>query len=117
MAGILILIQTDTISKIWLFAVIFGVGIGAFGTLLPVVTRDIFGTANFSTFFGFTAISFAVGNAIGAPLAGFMFDATGSYQIVFVIVAILFAAAIIGIYLAFGANPKPLMRLSTSKKS
>jgi archaellum component FlaG (FlaF/FlaG flagellin family) len=46
-----------------------------------------------------------------------MFDATGSYQIVFVIVAILFAAAIIGIYLAFGANPKPLMRLSKSKKS
>jgi sugar phosphate permease len=117
MVGTLILIQADTMSKIWLFAVIFGVGIGALGTLLPTVTRDIFGTSNFSTFFGFTAISFAVGNAIGAPLAGFMFDATGSYQIVFVIVAILFAAAIIGIYLAFGANPKPLMRLSKSKKS
>ena len=111
-AGVLILIQTDTMPKIWLFAVIFGLGIGALGTLLPMVTRDIFGNANFSTFFGFTAISFTVGNAIGAPLAGFMFDATGSYHSVFVIVAILFAAAIIGIYLAFGANPKPLVRLS-----
>jgi MFS family permease len=71
--GMLILIQADTMSKIWLFVVIFGVGVGALGTLLPIVTRDIFGAANFSALFGFTAISFAVGNAIGPPLAGFMF--------------------------------------------
>ena len=115
-AGMLIVIQADTMSKIWLFAVMFGLGIGALGTLLPIVTRDIFGAANFSVFFGFTAISFAVGNAVGAPLAGFMFDATGSYHSVFVIITAMFAAAILGIYLAFGANPKPLVRLSTSKK-
>jgi MFS family permease len=113
----LILIRANTVSQIWLFAVIYGLGLGALGTLLPIVTRDIFGAADFSPFFSFTVVLFAVGNAIGPPLAGFMFDATGSYQIVFVIVAILFAAAIIGIYLAFGANPKPLMRLSKSKKS
>ena len=114
--GMLILIQADTMSKIWLFVVIFGVGVGALGTLLPIVTRDIFGAANFSALFGFTAISFAVGNAIGPPLAGFMFDATGSYHRVFVIIIAIYAAAILGIYFAFGANPKPLLRLSSSKK-
>ena len=112
----LILIQADTMSKIWLFVVIYGLGIGAFGTLLPIVTRDIFGAANFSALFGFTVVLFAVGNAIGAPLAGFMFDATGSYHSVFVIITAIYAAAILGIYFAFGAKPKPLMRLSTSKK-
>jgi predicted MFS family arabinose efflux permease len=61
-------------------------------------------------------VLFAVGNAIGAPLAGFMFDSTGSYHSVFIIIIALFAAAILGIYSAFGANPKPLVRLSTSKK-
>ena len=55
MAGMLILIQADTMSQIWLFVVIFGLGIGALGTLLPIVTRDIFGAANFSAFFGFSA--------------------------------------------------------------
>jgi len=114
--GMLILIQADTMSKIWLFVVIFGVGVGALGTLLPIVTRDIFGASNFSALFGFTAISFAVGNAIGPPLAGFMFDATGSYHRVFVIIIAIYAAAILGIYFAFGANPKPLLRLSSSKK-
>jgi MFS family permease len=112
----IILLQADTMSKIWLFAVIYGLGIGALGTLLPIVTRDIFGAANFSALFGFTAISFAVGNAIGAPLAGFMFDATGSYHSVFVITIAIYAIAVLAIYFAFGANPKPLVRLSTSKK-
>ena len=115
-AGMLILIQADTMSQIWLFVVIYGLGIGAFGTLLPIVTRDIFGAANFSALFGFTVVLFAVGNAIGAPLAGFMFDATGSYHSVFVIITAIYAAAILGIYFAFGAKPKPLVRLSTSKK-
>jgi sugar phosphate permease len=115
-AGMLILIQAHTVSEIWLFVVMFGLGIGVLGTLLPIVTRDIFGAANFSTFFGFTAASFAVGNAIGPPFAGFMFDATGSYHSVFIIITIIYAAAILGIYLAFGVKPKPLVRLSTRRK-
>jgi MFS family permease len=115
-AGMLILVQADTISKIWLFVVIYGLGNGVFGTLLPIVTRDIFGPANFSTIFGFAVVFFFAGNAIGVPLAGFMFDATGSYHSVFVITTVIYAIAILGIYFAFGANPKPLVRLSTSKK-
>jgi MFS family permease len=114
--GMLILIQAGTMSQIWLFVVMFGVGIGALGTIMPIVTRDIFGVANFSTFFGFIAVLFTIGNAIGPPLAGFMFDATGSYHSVFVIITAIIVAAILLIYLAFGANPKPLVRLSTSIK-
>ena len=114
--GMIILIGANTVSQIWFFVVIFGFGIGAPGTLLPIVIRDIFGAANLSVLIGFTVVLFAVGNAIGAPLAGFMFDSTGSYHSVFIIIIALFAAAILGIYSAFGANPKPLVRLSTSKK-
>ena len=114
-AGMLILIRANTVSQIWLFAVIYGLGIGALGTLLPIVIRDIFGAANFSALFGFGVVLFAVGNAIGPALAGFMYDATGSYHSVFVLIAAIFAAAILGIYFAFGANPKPLVRPSISK--
>ena len=55
-AGMLILIQADTMSKIWLFVVIYGLGNGVFGTLLPIVIRDIFGPANFSAIFGFAVV-------------------------------------------------------------
>jgi sugar phosphate permease len=115
-AGMLILIQADTMSKIWLFVAIYGLGNGVFGTLLPIVTRDIFGPDNFSAIFGFAVVFLFAGNAIGVPLAGFIFDATGSYRSVFVITTAINAIAILGIYFAFGANPKPLVRLSLSKK-
>ena len=115
-AGMLILTQADTMSKIWLFVVIYGLGNGVFGTLLPIVTRDIFGAANFSALFGLAVVFLFAGGAIGVPLAGFMFDATGSYHSVFIITTVIYAAAIIGIYFAFGVNPKPLVRSSASKK-
>jgi len=115
-AGMLILIRANTVSQIWLFAVTYGLGVGALGTLLPIVTRDIFGAANFSVLFGFGVVLFAVGNAIGPPLAGFMFDATGSYHSVFSIIIAIYAAATLGIYFAFGANAKPLVRHSVSQK-
>jgi sugar phosphate permease len=114
--GLVLLLPSPTVSQIWLAVIIYGFGVGAVGTLVPLVTRDIFGTTNFSTLFGFTVVLFAAGNAIGAPLAGFMFDATGSYHNVFVIVIAIYAAAILGIYLACGIRPKPLMRTSTAKK-
>jgi sugar phosphate permease len=113
--GMLVLLRADTMSKIWLFVVLFGLGIGAFGTLLPVVTRDVFGAANFSTLFGFTNVMYVVGFAIGAPLAGFIFDATGSYHNVFVMVTAIFILAILAIYFAYGASPKSRVKRSGMK--
>ena len=75
-------------SKIWLFVVIYSLGIGASGTLLPIVTWGIFGTNNFSPLMGFAVVLLTAGgaiDAIGVPLAGFMFDAMGSYHSLFVI--------------------------------
>jgi predicted MFS family arabinose efflux permease len=109
-AGMLVLLRADTMPKVWLFVVLFGLGIGASGTLLPIITRDIFGSANFSALFGITNVSYSIGFAIGAPLAGFLFDATGSYQAIFIVVASIFMAATLAVYLAFGVRPKPLMR-------
>ena len=116
MLGMLILIPAVSMSQIWPFVIIYGLGIGAGGTLLPIVTRDIFGAGDFSAMFGFVIVLLAVGNSVGAPLAGFMYDATGSYHRVFVIITAIYIVAMIGIYFSFGANPKPLVRPAKSKK-
>jgi sugar phosphate permease len=108
--GMFILVPAVSMSQIWPFVVIYGLGIGAGGTLLPIVTKDIFGARDFSAIFGFVIVLLAIGNSIGAPLAGFMFDATGSYHRVFMIITGIYAAAIIALYFAFGANPKPFVR-------
>jgi len=80
------------------------------------VTKDIFGARDFSAMFGFVIVLLAAGNSIGAPLAGFMYDATGSYHRVFMIITGIYAAAIIALYFAFGANPKPLLRSAKTIK-
>lgn len=114
--GMLILMQANTMSKVWVFVAVYGLGIGASGTLLPIVTRDIFGTANFSTVFGFTNVLFVAGFALGVPLAGFMFDTTGSYHSVFITVTIIYVIAILSLYFAFGVKPRPLLRPAVLKK-
>jgi len=116
MVGMLILIPAVSMSQIWPFVIIYGLGIGAGGTLLPIVTRDIFGARDFSAMFGFVIVLLSAGNSIGAPLAGFMYDATGSYHSVFIIITAVYIAAIVCIYFAFGANPKPLVRPSKLQK-
>jgi sugar phosphate permease len=116
MIGMLILIPAVSMSQIWPFVIIYGLGIGAGGTLLPIVTRDIFGARDFSAMFGFVIVLLSAGNSIGAPLAGYMYDATGSYHSVFVIITAVYIAAIVCIYFAFGANPKPLVRPSKLPK-
>jgi uncharacterized membrane protein len=45
-----------------------------------------------------------------------MYDATGSYHSVFIIITAVYIAAIVFIYFAFGVNPKPLMRPSKLPK-
>ena len=55
-AGMLILLHAGTLSAIWLFVVAYGLGTGASGTLLPIITRDIFGEAEFSAIFAFMLV-------------------------------------------------------------
>ncbi len=102
--GVFILMRTNTVLMVWLFVVVYGISYGVAGVLLPLVIRDIFGAANFSSIFGLVNIVFMGGFALGVPLAGFIFDATGSYSRVFIIVAILYLTALVAIYFVGGAK-------------
>lgn len=114
--GMLLLMQASTISDIWLFVVVYGLGVGASTTLLPLVLKDIFGTAAFSMLFAVLDLFFRGGYTLGIPFAGFVFDATGSYRLVFTIIIVLYITAGTIMYFTFGASPKPFMkRLKTVK--
>jgi MFS family permease len=106
LVSIFILMRTNTMSMVWLFVVIYGLGSGASGPLLPLITAEIFGPAGFNKTFGFINIFYYCGIAFGAPLAGFIFDATDSYLGVFIIVAIFYVVAMAATYLAYGIKPR-----------
>ena len=94
----------------WIFVVLYGLSFGGFGMLFAVIIRNTFGIRAFGTIFGVVNLISMV-TAIGAPLlAGYSFDATGSYQTAFVVFAVIFA---IGGMIIFTARPPKQMREQT----
>jgi MFS family permease len=87
-----------------LFALLFGVSYGGFVALSPALTTDFFGAKSASGIIGWSFTGAAIGSLAGPTLAGFFYDATGSYTvpILFGAVANVAAAALI----VFLASPE-----------
>ncbi|MDP6484516.1 MAG: MFS transporter [Nitrospinota bacterium] len=83
--GLAVLFFHQTPDRVWdlyLFAFLFGGGIGAMTGLTTSLGSDMYRGKNFGTILGFTTIGFGVGGAAGAWLGGLVYDLTGSYRVV-----------------------------------
>jgi MFS family permease len=72
------------VQLLWLYAAPFGTGIGANAVIMPVLVGRCFGELEFSKIMGFLMGGFAVGIIIGIPGAGWIYDSTGSYELVLI---------------------------------
>ena len=84
----LLFLIRDT-SHLWmpvLFAVCFGLGVGAAGPVFYSAAADLFQGRHFGSILGTITLGFSLGGAIGPPLAGFIHDRTNSYSFAFFIV-------------------------------
>jgi OFA family oxalate/formate antiporter-like MFS transporter len=71
-------------ANVWqlaIFALIYGACYGGYVAILPAVTADYFSGPKISGIIGMIYTSVAVGNLIGPPIAGFIFDLVQSYKI------------------------------------
>jgi MFS family permease len=75
------------------YAVLFGVGYSVTAFIVPAMMSDRFRGPHFGSIFGLTQVASALGSALGAWLAGRIFDATGSYAIAFALAATAAAVA------------------------
>jgi MFS family permease len=78
-----LLIVRLALGKAWLlvfYAIPFGIGIGGHAITMPVLVGRCFGELHFSKIMGVIMSGFALGIIIGIPLAGRIFDQTGSYE-------------------------------------
>jgi len=69
------------------FLVLFGIGYGGNSTMRATLLQEYFGRSKFGTIFGFAMGIMMLGQAIGAPLAGWVFDTWGSYQGIWLVFA------------------------------
>jgi len=110
LSGIFILMRAHSMPMVWLFVIVYGFASGASTALLPLVIRDLFGPTAFSILFALMDLFYKGGSTLGTPLAGFIFDITGSYSLVFSIIAVFYSIALVSLYFAFGVNPRPFVR-------
>ncbi len=85
MAGaiLILLIITDP-AQVWLlylYAVLVGLAEGSRSSLLTAIMSDTFPGDSVGRLNGFVGMAFGAGAALGSWLAGYLFDATGSYAL------------------------------------
>ena len=79
----------------YLFAVVFGVAYGGLIALEAPMAAQLFGLRAHGAILGVVHFGATIGAAISTPLAGRLFDITGSYQGAFFIFAVLSVAGLI----------------------
>ena len=76
---VLMLLAAHDLWVFYLFAVIFGIGIGGEMTAFPVINRQYYGNAPMGTTYGWQTLGGGMGMALGLILGGFIWTHTGDY--------------------------------------
>jgi len=103
-AVVMLLFGLESSAPLLCFSILSGICGAGRATLWPLVVNDCFGRRAYATVMGFLMIFYTVGSAVGPPLAGYIFDTTGSYHRLFVLSIAAFAIS--GILMAVGARPR-----------
>ena len=80
---------------LYLFAIIFGFGYGALSTVVFPLVAEYFGVGSHGAILGFLLFCGESGNAVGPVVTGHIYDITGSYQMAFLIWALVSFVGII----------------------
>jgi len=87
---------------LYLFAAVYGFAHGGFFALLSPLVAELFGLGSHGVIFGTVFFSGALGGSLGPVLVGYIFDVTNSYQLGFLVCALL---AVISFILALLLRP------------
>ncbi|MFC2016768.1 MFS transporter, partial [Chloroflexota bacterium] len=105
--ALIIVLTAQSMWQVYLFVIVFALGYGV-APLDMAIVGDYFGRKNFATIQGIRAPVTALGVMAGPIYAGYIYDVTQSYEIVFItFMALYFLAAIVFI---FARRPKPPAR-------
>jgi MFS family permease len=91
---ILLLLFAQDAWAFFLFAILFGIGVGGEVPIFPVISRQYYGHAPMSSLYGWQNIGNGVGMALGPALGGLIWTQTGDYTGVLIL---SFVASLTGI--------------------
>lgn len=89
------LLAAEELWMLYLFVIVFGFGYGGIAVLVSPVTAEHFGLRSIGIILGIILFACAIGETIGPIWAGYVFDVTGSYNLAFLVSAILTALSVL----------------------
>jgi len=78
----IILLFTQDAWAFYLFAALFGIGVGGEVPAFPIINRQYFGTAPIGAVYGWEMLGNGIGMALGPLAGGFLWDRTDSFTAV-----------------------------------
>ena len=99
-ASVGLLMQVSTAGAAYLFALLFGLNARGAGVLVQILIARYFGRGSFGAISSVLDPFHKGGLGLGALLAGFVFDSTGSYRPVFTIFLLSYLLSALLIFLA-----------------
>jgi sugar phosphate permease len=106
--GIVLMLGIRSAAQGYLAASVFGFGLGALLTLLPIAWADYFGRTHFGAIRGIALSAQVLAQAAGPLLSGVLRDITGNYRLALQSFAALAALSIVAALLA--RQPRALRR-------
>jgi MFS family permease len=110
-AGLMVLNNAGSVLMYYLFAVVHGFAHGAFFALMSPAVAAFFGTRSHGILLGSVIFSGTIGGAAGPILGGHLFDVTGTYRVLFMVLA---GASLGSFALTLSLSPKPKRPPQTS---
>jgi len=95
--GVIILMNVRPAAPqvlLWLYCVTIGFGAGSWLPTMSMLVSTNFGLASYGVLFGIITLAQNIGTSTGPLVAGYMYDAMGSYHWAFIVFLGLFAVAI-----------------------
>ncbi len=102
LASFIVLQSIEAAWMLFIFAAVYGIAHGGFFTVMSPTLAEFFGTGSHGVIFGIVLFSGTIGGAVGPLLAGYLFDTTGSYATVFMI---LTGFGVLGLLMTFALRP------------
>jgi len=97
LVGIIILMSVGPGSPpaiVWLYSLVFGLGAGGWLPSMSILVSTNFGLVSYGTIFGMVTLAQSLGLATGPLMAGYMYDAMGTYHWAFIIFMALYTVAV-----------------------
>jgi MFS family permease len=89
---------------LYIFAVLYGLGIGAAAAMESTITAELFGMRSHGVLLGVMSFGFTIGGAVGPVVTGFLFDLRKSYDLAFLICG---GVGVLGMLLILLVRPVP----------